>query len=130
MSIVEETFRGVSRRSKHGSRGGTTGGADWSATGTRGPAQPAPTSSATSSAAFSRAQDTAGLTRRQSSRESVDSSGQHTPPDHADLLFKVLSRRLIPVSLLPFFSRTLARSFARLADTLARYANFVTFLVF
>jgi hypothetical protein len=122
MSIVEETLRGVSRRSKHGSRGGTTSGVDWSAAGTRGPAQPAPTAaSATSSTAFSRAQDTAGLTRRQSSRESVDSSGQHTPPDHADLLFKVLSCCLIPVSLLPFFR-------ARSLDT--RYANFVTFLVF
>ncbi|EZA57876.1 hypothetical protein X777_00978 [Ooceraea biroi] len=103
MSIVEETFRGVSRRSRDGSRGTASAG-DWSAAGTRGPAQPAPTAaSATSSAAFSRPRDTVGPTRRQSSRDSVDSAGQLTPPDHADLLFKVSSCRLILVSLLSLF---------------------------
>lgn len=87
MSIVEETLRNVSRRSRHGTRGGSAGAAaDWSAAGARGPAQLAPVAA---SGAPARPQDIAGPTRRQSSRDSVDSTGQHTPPDHADLLFKV-----------------------------------------
>ncbi|XP_050465959.1 ras-related protein Rab-37 isoform X2 [Cataglyphis hispanica] len=90
MSTVEETLRNVSRRaSRHGTRGGSAGAAaDWSAAGARGPAQPAPV---TVPGAPARPQDIAGPTRRQSSRDSVDSAaGQHTPPDHADLLFKVM----------------------------------------
>ncbi|KMQ90851.1 ras-related protein rab-26 [Lasius niger] len=87
MSIVEETLRNVSRRSRHGMRGGGGGsGPDWSTAGARGPAQPGPL---TVPAALTRPQDITGPTRRQSSRDSVDSAGQHTPPDHADLLFKV-----------------------------------------
>lgn len=86
MSIVEETLRNVSRRSRHGTRGGSAGtAADWSTAGARGPAQSAPVAAP---GAPARPQDIAGPTRRQSSRDSVD-SGQHTPPDHADLLFKV-----------------------------------------
>ncbi|KAL6439700.1 hypothetical protein ACFW04_004044 [Cataglyphis niger] len=88
MSTVEETLRNVSRRaSRHGTRGGSAGAAaDWSAAGARGPAQPAPVAVP---GAPARPQDIAGPTRRQSSRDSVDSAaGQHTPPDHADLLFK------------------------------------------
>lgn len=91
MSAVEETLRNVSRRSRHGPRGGGTTGADWSAAAARGPAQPTPVAApAATSTAFARPQDITGPTRRQSSRDSVDSAGQHTPPDHADLLFKVL----------------------------------------
>lgn len=88
MSTVEETLRNVSRRSRHGTRGGSAGAAaDWSAAGARGPAQSAPVAVP---GAPARPQDIAGPTRRQSSRDSVDSAaGQHTPPDHADLLFKV-----------------------------------------
>ncbi|XP_036142288.1 ras-related protein Rab-37 isoform X2 [Monomorium pharaonis] len=92
MSAVGETLRNVSRRSRHGPRGsgsgGSTGAADWSAAAARGPAQPAPV--ATSATAFARPQDITGPTRRQSSRDSVDPAGQLTPPDHADLLFKVM----------------------------------------
>ncbi|XP_018395221.1 PREDICTED: ras-related protein Rab-37-like isoform X2 [Cyphomyrmex costatus] len=92
MSTVEETLRNVSRRSRHGTRGsGSSTGADWSASAVRGPAQPTPVAApAATSTAFARPQDITGPTRRQSSRDSVDSAGQHTPPDHADLLFKVM----------------------------------------
>lgn len=104
MSTVEETLRNVSRRSRHGTRGSGSGsggstGADWSAAAARGPAQPTPVAApAATSTAFARPQDITGPTRRQSSRDSVDSAGQHTPPD-VDLLFKVLPRYpLIPAS--------------------------------
>ncbi|XP_025159679.1 ras-related protein Rab-37 isoform X4 [Harpegnathos saltator] len=102
MSVVEETIRrSASRRSGHGPRGGGgsggggggggSAGADWPAAASRGPAQPIPTVASSSSPASARPQDIAGPTRRQSSRDgSVDSAGQHTPPDHADLLFKVM----------------------------------------
>ncbi|KYQ60446.1 Ras-related protein Rab-26 [Trachymyrmex zeteki] len=92
MSTVEETLRNVSRRSRHGTRGsGSSTRADWSASVVRGPAQPTPVAApAATSTAFARPQDITGPTRRQSSRDSVDSAGQHTPPDHADLLFKVM----------------------------------------
>ena len=102
MNTVEETLRNVSRRSKHDTRGsGSSTGADWSASAVRGPAQPTPVAApAATSTAFARPQDITGPTRRQSSRDSVDSTGQHTPPDHADLLFKVLPCPLIPVFLL------------------------------
>ncbi|EGI58822.1 PREDICTED: ras-related protein Rab-37 isoform X2 [Acromyrmex echinatior] len=92
MNIVEETLRNVSRRSRHDTRGsGSSTGADWSASAVRGPAQPTPVAApAATSTAFARPQDITGPTRRQSSRDSVDSAGQHTPPDHADLLFKVM----------------------------------------
>lgn len=108
MSTVEETLRNVSRRSRHGTRGsgsGSSTGADWSAAAARGPAQPTPVAApAATSTAFARPQDITGPTRRQSSRDSVDSAGQHTPPDlHADLLFKVL-----PCPLIPAFPRVLA----------------------
>lgn len=102
MSTVEETLRNVSRRSRHGTRGsGSSTRADWSASVVRGPAQPTPVAApAATSTAFARPQDITGPTRRQSSRDSVDSAGQHTPPDHADLLFKVLPCPLIPLFLL------------------------------
>jgi len=104
MNTVEETLRNVSRRSRHDTRGsgsGSSTGADWSASAVRGPAQPTPVAApAATSTAFARPQDITGPTRRQSSRDSVDSAGQHTPPDHADLLFKVLPCSLIPVFLL------------------------------
>lgn len=89
MSIVEETIRrSLSRRSRHEQRGGA--GADWPAAAARGPAQPIPTVASTSSSASARPQEIAGPTKRQSSRDSsVESAGQHTPPDQADLLFKV-----------------------------------------
>ncbi|KAG5331982.1 RAB26 protein, partial [Acromyrmex charruanus] len=92
MNTVEETLRNVSRRSRHDTRGsGSSTGADWSASSVRGPAQPTPVAApAATSTAFARPQDITGPTRRQSSRDSVDSTGQHTPPDHADLLFKVM----------------------------------------
>ncbi|XP_018349185.1 PREDICTED: ras-related protein Rab-37-like isoform X2 [Trachymyrmex septentrionalis] len=92
MNTVEETLRNVSRRSRHDKRGsGSSTGADWSAPAVRGPAQPTPVAApAATSTAFARPQDITGPTRRQSSRDSVDSAGQHTPPDHADLLFKVM----------------------------------------
>ncbi|XP_032672639.1 ras-related protein Rab-37-like isoform X2 [Odontomachus brunneus] len=92
MSVVEETIRrSASRRSRHGPRGGSSAGADWPAAGSRGPAQPTPTIASTSSSASARPQDIVGPTKRQSSRDSsVDSAGQHTPPDQADLLFKVM----------------------------------------
>lgn len=91
MSVVEETIRrSLSRRSRHGPRGGSSAGADWPAADSRGPAQPIPTVASTSSSASTRPQDIAGPTKRQSSRDgSFDSAGQHTPPDQADLLFKV-----------------------------------------
>ncbi|KAG5323580.1 RAB26 protein, partial [Acromyrmex heyeri] len=92
MNTVEETLRNVSRRSRHDTRGsGSSTGADWSSSAVRGPAQPTPVAApAATSTAFARPQDITGPTRRQSSRDSVDSAGQHTPPDHADLLFKVM----------------------------------------
>ncbi|XP_071577556.1 ras-related protein Rab-37 isoform X2 [Temnothorax nylanderi] len=94
MSAVEETLRNASRRSRYGTRGSGSGGsigADWSAPAARGPAQPTPVAApAATSTAFTRPQDITGPARRQSSRDSVDSAGQHTPPDHADLLFKVM----------------------------------------
>ncbi|XP_070512677.1 ras-related protein Rab-37 isoform X4 [Cardiocondyla obscurior] len=93
MSAVEETLRNASRRSRHGSRStgtGSSSGADWSAAAARGPAQPTPVAAPASTfpGSSARPQDIVGPTRRQSSRDSVDSAGQHTPPDHADLLFK------------------------------------------
>ncbi|XP_070512675.1 ras-related protein Rab-37 isoform X2 [Cardiocondyla obscurior] len=95
MSAVEETLRNASRRSRHGSRStgtGSSSGADWSAAAARGPAQPTPVAAPASTfpGSSARPQDIVGPTRRQSSRDSVDSAGQHTPPDHADLLFKVM----------------------------------------
>jgi len=111
MSTVEETLRNVSRRSRHGTRGsGSSTGADWSAAAARGPAQPTPVAApAATSTAFARPQDITGPTRRQSSRDSVDSAGQHTPPDHADLLFKVLPCFLILASLRARSSRATIR---------------------
>ncbi|XP_014482093.1 PREDICTED: ras-related protein Rab-37-like isoform X2 [Dinoponera quadriceps] len=90
MSIVEETIRrSLSRRSRHGPRGGSSSAGDWPAAASRGPAQPIPTVASGTASASARPQDIAGPTKRQSSRD-TDSAGQHTPPDQADLLFKVM----------------------------------------
>ncbi|XP_076161432.1 ras-related protein Rab-37 isoform X2 [Ptiloglossa arizonensis] len=95
MSTVEEKLRSVTKRSRHGSRKTGTASSDWSSGpgtsgGARGPAQPTPTTPQTGVSAFNRSQEPMGPTRRQSSRDSVDSTSQQAPPDHGELLFKVM----------------------------------------
>ncbi|KZC09647.1 Ras-related protein Rab-26 [Dufourea novaeangliae] len=96
MSATEEKLRTVTKRSRHGSRGSRPSSSDWSSgTGTsgggRGTAQPVPTSPQPgSSTAFNRSQESMGPARRLSSRDSVDSTGQQAPPEHGELLFKVM----------------------------------------
>ncbi|XP_076627368.1 ras-related protein Rab-37 isoform X2 [Colletes latitarsis] len=95
MSNVEEKLRSVTKRSRHGSRKTGSAGSDWSSGsgssgGARGPAQPAPSIPQASTSAFNRSQESMGPTRRQSSRDSVDSTGQQASPDHGELLFKVM----------------------------------------
>lgn len=100
MSTVEEKLRSVTKRSRHGSRGSKQSSADWStgpgtSGGARGTAQPVPSSPQASTSAFNRPQEPMGPTRRLSSRDSVDSAGQQAPPEHGELLFKVLPSLLI-----------------------------------
>ncbi|XP_053987522.1 ras-related protein Rab-37-like isoform X2 [Hylaeus anthracinus] len=95
MSTVEAKLRSVTKRSRHGSRKSGSPGGDWSSGpgssgGARGPTQPASSSPQASTSAFNRSQESMGPTRRQSSRDSVDSTGQQAPPDHGELLFKVM----------------------------------------
>ncbi|XP_043254574.1 ras-related protein Rab-37-like isoform X2 [Colletes gigas] len=95
MSNAEEKLRSVTKRSRHGSRKTGSAGSDWSSGsgssgGARGPAQPAPSTPQASTSAFNRSQESMGPTRRQSSRDSVDSTGQQASPDHGELLFKVM----------------------------------------
>ncbi|XP_076283568.1 ras-related protein Rab-37 isoform X2 [Lasioglossum baleicum] len=94
MSAVEEK-RSVTKRSRHGSRGSKQPTSDWSSGpgtsgGARGTAQPVPSSPQASTAAFNRSQEPMGPTRRLSSRDSVDSTGQQAPPEHGELFFKVI----------------------------------------
>ncbi|XP_017882459.1 ras-related protein Rab-37-like isoform X2 [Ceratina calcarata] len=93
MSTMEEKLRGATKRaSRRGQRGTGPAASDWSSeagssSGARGPAPATPTSSQT---AFNRSQETAGPTRRQSSRDSFDASSQQAPPEHGELFFKVM----------------------------------------
>ncbi|XP_012142291.1 ras-related protein Rab-37 isoform X2 [Megachile rotundata] len=96
MSSVEEKLRGVTKRgSRHGQRGTGTTASDWStgarsSGGARGPAPTAPSQAQTTGSAFNKPQESMGPTRRQSSRDSFDSTGQQAPPEHGELLFKVM----------------------------------------
>ncbi|OAD57831.1 Ras-related protein Rab-26 [Eufriesea mexicana] len=96
MSAMEEKLRGVTKRaSRHGPRAAGPVASDWSASsgasgGARGPAPATPSTSQAGGSAFNRPQETTGPTRRQSSRDSGDATGQQAPPEHGELLFKVM----------------------------------------
>ncbi|XP_068970267.1 ras-related protein Rab-37-like isoform X2 [Bombus flavifrons] len=96
MNTMEEKLRSMTKRaSRHGPRGTGPVASDWSAgsgsaSGARGPAPATPSTSQAGGSTFNRPQEATGPTRRQSSRDSIDSTGQQAPPEHGELLFKVM----------------------------------------
>lgn len=97
MSAMEEKLRGVTKRgSRHGPRATGPAASDWPAapgSGGGGRGQAAPSSSQPGGSAHNRGHESPS--RRQSSRESVEPTGQQAPPEHGELLFKVLPSLLI-----------------------------------
>lgn len=102
MSAMEEKLRGVTKRgSRHGPRATGPAASDWPAapgSGGGGRGQAAPSSSQPGGSAHNRGHESPS--RRQSSRESVEPTGQQAPPEHGELLFKVLPSLLIHVIIL------------------------------
>lgn len=92
MSAMEEKLRGVTKRgSRHGPRATGPAASDWPAapgSGGGGRSQAAPSSSQPGGSAHNRGHESPS--RRQSSRESVEPTGQQAPPEHGELLFKVM----------------------------------------
>ncbi|CAK9812153.1 Ras-related protein Rab-26 [Anthophora quadrimaculata] len=94
MSTAEGKLPCVTKSmSRHGSRRTGSTGSDWSSgpgnsSGARGPA---PVTPSTSQGTHSRPLETIQKTaRRQSSRDSIDSTGQQASSEHGELLFKVM----------------------------------------
>ncbi|XP_076755533.1 ras-related protein Rab-37 isoform X3 [Xylocopa sonorina] len=93
MSTMEEKMRGVTKRgSRHGPRGSGPVGFDWSsgAAPGGGARATAPATPSTSQQPLNRSQKTTGPSRRQSSRDSVDFTGQQAPSEQGELFFKVM----------------------------------------
>lgn len=118
MSGMEEKLRGVTKRgSRHGPRAAGPAASDWpaaSGSGGGGRGQATPSSSQPAGSAYNRE------SRRQSSRDGVEPTGQQAPPEHGELLFKVLP------SLLIHTSRTKENRWCRdhlFAPTLAAFAT-------
>ncbi|XP_043787781.1 ras-related protein Rab-37-like isoform X3 [Apis laboriosa] len=92
MSAMEEKLRGVAKRgSRHGPRATGPAASDWpaaSGSGGGGRGQATPSSSQPGGSAYNRGHESPS--RRQSSRDSVEPTGQQAPPEHGELLFKVM----------------------------------------
>ncbi|XP_012349015.1 ras-related protein Rab-37 isoform X2 [Apis florea] len=88
MSGMEEKLRGVTKRgSRHGPRAAGPAASDWpAASGSGGGGRGQATPSSSQPAAYNR--ESPG--RRQSSRDGVEPTGQQAPPEHGELLFKVM----------------------------------------